>query len=61
VVTNGGSSFQKQWKHVASSSDGTILMASELTGDIYYSTNSGANWTDVSSVGSGRDRPCHVH
>lgn len=53
AVTNGGAALQKRWKHVASSSNGTILLASELSGDLWYSTDSGANWTDVTSVGAG--------
>lgn len=53
TVTNGGSAFQKRWKHVASSADGSVLLASELTGDLWYSTDSGANWTDASTLGSG--------
>jgi titin len=45
AVTNGGASFQKQWKQVASNSDGTKFLASEASGDVYYSIDSGANWT----------------
>ncbi|MBP6884920.1 MAG: hypothetical protein KBC17_03840, partial [Candidatus Pacebacteria bacterium] len=45
AVTNGGSAFAKRWKRVASSSDGSVLLASEHSGYLWYSTDSGSNWT----------------
>lgn len=53
AVTNGGSAFAKRWRRVASSSDGTILLASEHTGALWYSINSGSNWTEVTAAGTG--------
>ena len=47
--TSGGS---RLWYAVASSSDGTRLMAAVRGGDIYTSTDSGVTWTAQTSAGS---------
>ena len=41
------------WESVASSADGTKLVAATSNGGIWASTNSGATWTQTSAPGSG--------
>ncbi len=52
AITNGGSAFTKRWARVASSSDGTVLLAGEHSGSLWYSINSGANWNEVTAAGT---------
>ena len=45
------SSVKRNWQSVASSSDGTKLVAVESNGLIYGSSDSGATWTAQTSAG----------
>ncbi len=58
--TNSGTTWiqtsaptNENWCSVASSSDGTKLVAGIDTGRIYISTNSGTTWTQTSAPGAG--------
>lgn len=43
--------FDKEWKSVASDSDGTNLIAGVENGRLYTSANSGSSWTERQPAG----------
>ncbi len=51
-VTPSGATHNLAWQTVASSADGTHLVAAVNGGDIYTSVDSGATWNDVTPSGA---------
>jgi hypothetical protein len=50
--TQPAGSGNKNWSGVASNSDGTRLIAANIIGRLYLSTNSGTSWTETQPAGA---------